>query len=242
MLSDDDITDEREDEDVCGVLGPARVDQLFSMLNADAIQTSTPGQSVQQALDGKAGALHNHAAGDINSGRLAPARLPTSDTANRVLRVGAADSDPAYGQVALGADVSGTLPAGNGGTGQTSLQETRNAMGLGNTTGPLPVANGGTGATAAAAARTNLGINAFAARAVLTGSVAPTFAANSTITAAVTFNPPFGGTPTVLVSSGSSMPNQRISSAASISSTGFTVYLYCGASAGVTTVFWMAFY
>ena len=41
--------------------------------------------------------------------------------------------------------VTGTLPASNGGTGQTSLQATRNAMGLGNTTGVLPVANGGTG-------------------------------------------------------------------------------------------------
>lgn len=42
----------------------------------------------------------------------------------------------------------GTLPAAQGGTGNTSLQATRNAMGLGNTTGALPVANGGTGNTA----------------------------------------------------------------------------------------------
>ena len=43
--------------------------------------------------------------------------------------------------------VTGTLGAGNGGTGQTSLQATRNAMGLGNTTGALPIANGGSGQT-----------------------------------------------------------------------------------------------
>ena len=49
------------------------------------------------------------------------------------------------------ADVTaGTLAAARGGTGQTSLQATRNAMGLGNTTGALPVANGGTGQTAPA--------------------------------------------------------------------------------------------
>ena len=51
------------------------------------------------------------------------------------------------------------LSASNGGTGQSSLQAARNAMGLGNTTGALPVANGGTGATSASAARANLGLN-----------------------------------------------------------------------------------
>ena len=54
--------------------------------------------------------------------------------------------------------MTGTLTAAHGGTGQTSLQATRNAMGLGNTTGALPIANGGTGATTAAAALNNLGI------------------------------------------------------------------------------------
>jgi hypothetical protein len=53
--------------------------------------------------------------------------------------------------------ITGTLGASHGGTGQTSLQAARNAMGLGNTTGALPIANGGTGATTAAAARANLG-------------------------------------------------------------------------------------
>ena len=41
----------------------------------------------------------------------------------------------------------GVLSAEHGGTGETTLQATRNAMGLGNTTGVLPVANGGTGTT-----------------------------------------------------------------------------------------------
>ncbi|AXH47313.1 hypothetical protein SEA_EDEN_18 [Microbacterium phage Eden] len=45
------------------------------------------------------------------------------------------------------AQVTGTLPMANGGTGQTTAAATRNALGLGNTTGALPVANGGTGAT-----------------------------------------------------------------------------------------------
>lgn len=56
-------------------------------------------------------------------------------------------SGAAYATAVNGALTFGTLPAAQGGTGNTSLQATRNAMGLGNTTGALPVANGGTGAT-----------------------------------------------------------------------------------------------
>lgn len=69
------------------------------------------------------------------------------------------DAAPRSHKHAAGDITSGTLPVARGGTGQTSLQATRNAMGLGNTTGALPVANGGTGATSAANARTNLGIS-----------------------------------------------------------------------------------
>ncbi len=53
-------------------------------------------------------------------------------------------------------NTTGALPVANGGTGQTSLQAARNAMGLGNTTEELPVANGGTGAVDAMNARANL--------------------------------------------------------------------------------------
>jgi hypothetical protein len=54
-------------------------------------------------------------------------------------------------------NITGTVPVNKGGTGQTSLQATRNAMGLGNTTGALPVANGGTGSSNTDIARGNLG-------------------------------------------------------------------------------------
>ena len=55
-------------------------------------------------------------------------------------------------------DTNGVLLPNKGGTGQTSLQAARNAMGLGNTTGALPVANGGTGQTSLAAARNAMGL------------------------------------------------------------------------------------
>lgn len=48
------------------------------------------------------------------------------------------------------------LDVAHGGTGQTSLQAARNAMGLGNTTGALPVANGGTGMTSSPSMLVNL--------------------------------------------------------------------------------------
>ena len=44
------------------------------------------------------------------------------------------------------------LSIANGGTGQTTVADVRNTLGLGNTTGALPVANGGTGATSIDAA------------------------------------------------------------------------------------------
>jgi hypothetical protein len=42
--------------------------------------------------------------------------IPTSSTANRVLRVDTENSTPTYSQVELSTDVSGTLPVENGGT------------------------------------------------------------------------------------------------------------------------------
>jgi len=60
--------------------------------------------------------------------------------------------------------VTGTLPVAQGGTGQTSLQAVRNAMGLGNTTGALPVAQGGTGATNLETLKQNMGLKIFTGR------------------------------------------------------------------------------
>lgn len=63
-----------------------------------------------------------------------------------LVNLGSSDADTIFKEEPR-PGVYGTLPASKGGTGQTSLQATRNAMGLGNTTGALPVANGGTGMT-----------------------------------------------------------------------------------------------
>lgn len=63
-----------------------------------------------------------------------------------LVNLGSGDADTIY-KASPRPGVYGTLPASKGGTGQTSLQAARNAMGLGNTSGALPVANGGTGVT-----------------------------------------------------------------------------------------------
>jgi len=57
VLLDTDIADEREDEALCGILAPARVEWLLGRLNASGIPTGTPGENVQQALDGLDGSL-----------------------------------------------------------------------------------------------------------------------------------------------------------------------------------------
>ena len=57
----------------------------------------------------------------FTSGRLLPARLPTSATANRLLKVGTANTDPFWGQAELTTDVAGILPQANGGTGRDSF-------------------------------------------------------------------------------------------------------------------------
>ncbi|MDR3280927.1 MAG: hypothetical protein LBT23_10475 [Synergistaceae bacterium] len=54
------------------------------------------------------------------SGRASLDNLPTTTTANRVLKVGTASASPAYSQVTLTTDVTGVLPLANGGTNNTT--------------------------------------------------------------------------------------------------------------------------
>ena len=115
------------------------------------------------------------------------------------------------------------LPVGSGGTGQTSLQATRNAMGLGNTTGALPVANGGTDATTAAGARANLGLRA--------GQASLSAAAGGYVDQAVMFDAPYpaGVVPVVVVGFCQDSTTAAMGSGAcgvvnnSVSNTGFTI-------------------
>ena len=75
--------------------------------------------------------------------------------------------------VSLTADVTGTLPVGNGGTGATTLTGVVKGNGASaftasnvnlasEVTGTLPLVNGGTGATTDSGARTNLGLGSMA--------------------------------------------------------------------------------
>lgn len=55
-------------------------------------------------------------------------------------------------------DLEGTLGINKGGTGATTVEEARNALGLGNTSGAVPIENGGTGSSSASGAVKNLGL------------------------------------------------------------------------------------
>ena len=69
-------------------------------------------------------------------------------------------------------DIMGTVSIESGGTGATTVEGARNALGLGNTSGAVPIANGGTGATSASGARSNLGA---ASRAFYTATITTTW-------------------------------------------------------------------
>ena len=68
----------------------------------------------------------------IASGANTPIRLAKSTTSTQYLANTGTSNAPAWDEVALATGVSGTLPVGNGGTGQTSL--TTGAILIGNAT------------------------------------------------------------------------------------------------------------
>ena len=76
-------------------------------------------------------------AGDIiyASGANTPARLAKSTTSTQYLANTGTSNVPAWNEVALATGVSGTLPAGNGGTGATTL--TANGALIGNGTSAI---------------------------------------------------------------------------------------------------------
>lgn len=138
----------------------------FRLLNASDIPSLDTSKITSGEFD--TDRIPNLSASKITSGTLGSDRIPSLD-ASKI--------------------TSGTLPASRGGTGNTSLQATRNAMGLGNTTGALPVANGGTGATTftSGAVLIGSGTSAITTRAIDTTS-GGTSGSNSLITSGAVYS------------------------------------------------------
>ena len=138
----------------------------FRLLDASDIPSLDASKIISGTLDDDR--IPNLSASKITSGTLGSDRIPSLD-ASKI--------------------TTGTLPASRGGTGQTSLQATRNAMGLGNTTGALPVANGGTGCTSFTANRVIMSgtstTGAFTTRAIDT---TPTSNSDSLITSGAVYS------------------------------------------------------
>jgi hypothetical protein len=70
------------------------------------------------------------------------ARLPKNTTATRYLANTGTNNDPAWSQINLANGVTGTLPLGNGGTGQTTAQTAMNAFAGAVTSGQYLRGNG----------------------------------------------------------------------------------------------------
>ena len=103
----------------------------------------------------------------------APTVLGSLGTTTTVLHGNAAGA-PTFGAVSLTADVSGTLPIANGGTGTTS---TTFASLTTNVSGILPVANGGNGLGVAYTVATLPAASTQGRRAWVTDALAPAFLA-----------------------------------------------------------------
>ena len=127
---------------------------------------NTAPESHKALFDGKAPAVHEHAAGDITVGLLGIARggtgAATAAAARNALGAAAASHNHNASQI-----TAGTLPIARGGTGAATAAAALNALGaaaashthtVAQVTGTLPVNKGGTGATTVAAARNALGL------------------------------------------------------------------------------------
>ncbi len=134
-ISDSNITDTRFADAVCGVVASAVKDisasELFAQYNS---LFSVWFAGVQNTLDG--------------------------DTAGNLLnKINAITNSKGQANGIAGLNSKGAVPPEQGGTGQNSLVDSRNVMGLGKTTGPLPIKNGGTEASTVSDALKNLGLS-----------------------------------------------------------------------------------
>jgi hypothetical protein len=194
VLQAEDITDERANGSLCGVLSAAMIEthshngtdsvriNCANLAGVAAIANGGTGQTTAAAARNALGLGNTTGALPIANGgtgqatvEAARGALGLGNTAGAVPiangGTGQTTVEAARNALGLG-DTAGALPIANGGTGQTTLALARNAMGLGNTTGALPVANGGTGQTTAALAWQALVTQATYSTSTPTGSYA----------------------------------------------------------------------
>ncbi|MCI1952062.1 MAG: hypothetical protein LKJ50_03955 [Clostridiales bacterium] len=172
-ISDSNIEDFRFDNSVCGIVASAVTDvstkELFAQYNAmyQDFQTkvnnafSTWFANVQNTLSGDTAGnlLQKINAINESKGHANGIAGLNKDGAVPPEQGGTGEKSLSNTRNAMGLGSSGPVPVSAGGTGQNSLAASRSVMGLGNTTGPLPIANGGHGCNNRVDGLHALGIN-----------------------------------------------------------------------------------
>jgi hypothetical protein len=143
-ITDSDITDTRFNDSMCGIVASAVTDvstkELFAQYNAMYQDFQT---KVSNAFSTWFANVQNTLSGDA--------------AGNLLIKINAISDSKGQANGIAGLNSDGVVPPEQGGTGQKSLADTRNAMGLGSS-GPVPVSSGGTGVTTPSEIRNLIGL------------------------------------------------------------------------------------
>lgn len=228
--------------DIYSAVAPDLWDWMINLISvqkvtASTIVTSTPGVSVQEAIDSKVNKKGDTMTGNLGIGNdgdetyraMILRRLLNSVQGNAQYGIGTANSKPAaFVQLSHDGIAVNAMTLSDTGTSFTK---------------PVSIAGGGTGAATVADARTALGLKSGALKEIQIGTVSILTAANDVSSLPIAFPVAFSGTPKVFLSISEGDPDARHASPSGESATGVTINVRnYNASVFSLNVMWMAIY